>query len=264
MKRLTELQKRLLEISLQDPKVDYYRGENLEWFNGKFSESPKINDVRDVWIGFSFLQFGDYNGTSTLERSNVRVFTERYGNRKWFLSRSGAYHHEEILISIKRFNSEDAIEDLEGLLNYPALDDEDMSTLEFELQSETWKEDTRKDFHRALVDYFENNEYPEAFIERIENIDPDDDENDRLIRLFEILREATNTYWVHEDPSSAWIDLDRILQGIGKTIEWRVWVGSTHFDPPFKLSEQGICRILFPEDFEEDPRQLSIFGRANA
>jgi hypothetical protein len=96
-----------------------------------------------------------------------------------------------------------------GLEDYPAIDDEDMSRVEFDAEIEAWDSWAKHDFIRLLADKFPDLE------EKIEALENREDDN-TLLHFFEEMRERTNQYWENEEGNSAWIRLEKIVEGITK------------------------------------------------
>lgn len=102
-----------------------------------------------------FLSFGDYDNSCHVERSNVRMFEKQftaYKNTDW-VKVKGAYSSESIAIKLLSTNQE-IIECLEGLVDYPAIDDEDVSKVFFELENESWEGCYKRDFKNAVSKHY--------------------------------------------------------------------------------------------------------------
>lgn len=131
-----------------------------------------------------------------------------------------------------------AIQDVEAALaNYPLFDDDHHSEYEHELEEEAWVDDVRRGFWKALgkrasvLSYEEQGldrgqRWPrtalrlrtvETFEQRWERLDNDIELTagvvDRVLReWFYTLVDQSNAYWVHEGPTSAYIDVDKVCK----------------------------------------------------
>lgn len=121
-----------------------------------FSDLSKISrkntldntQIDEMFLMSNYLQFGDYDNSCMVERSNQKIFLEEYGELPGVFTVTGGYGSEGVAISLKWLmdpaNEEKALEIIE-LLNdlddYPCLNDEDVSNMEYEA------------FYEALEDY---------------------------------------------------------------------------------------------------------------
>lgn len=94
----------------------------------------------------------DYSG-SLVERSNARVLKEQF---PWLVELHGGHGTFGLAYLGKRENQNPAlIEAIDSLTDYPLVDDNDHSNLEFEKAAEAWEEDGRDEWKRALVKWFD-------------------------------------------------------------------------------------------------------------
>jgi hypothetical protein len=94
----------------------------------------------------------DYSG-SLVEHSNARVLKEQF---PWLVELHGGHGTFGVAYLGKRENQNPAlIEAIDALTDYPLVDDDDHSNLEFEKAAEAWEEDGRDEWKRALVTYFD-------------------------------------------------------------------------------------------------------------
>ena len=92
------------------------------------------------------------------------------------------------------------IEDFDALEDYPVLDDDDHSEVMCEAENYAWESYTRRDFHKALAEKFSEHDLTDL-------------NNDQLDILFYELCDRTNTCWEHETGNSAFIRLERVVEG---------------------------------------------------
>ena len=170
-------------------------------------EAAKLLSERKLWKKASLLfipdlcRSGDYGG-STYALSNKRALLEEFGG---FQCREllGGYGSEALAVD-PRFCSEDLLEALESLENYPVWDEEKLSELEEELKEEAFSSWLERDLRRKLEELFqEAGLSEEESEERSENLSED--------QLWDLLRVADScgTLW-HPEHNSMWCDLDRV------------------------------------------------------
>lgn len=118
-----------------------------------------------------YCTFGDYDNSSTTERSNVRTVRAEF---PWLVHVYGDHGSEMIGYLGKRENQNPRlIEAIQALERYPVYDESDESDLETETAWNDWCSDGRKDFARVLVKLLD-----QWFTDREHEIDLDDlDEN---------------------------------------------------------------------------------------
>lgn len=163
------------------------------------------------------LVFGDYGGAGSVGKANIKVLQEQFPDfidmgmdyeaieRGWkevdqfdpanppiLIMAYGGYGSEQAwLLS----DNEEVQDILRGLADYPAIDDEAISEIEMEWESEAWESWLRSDLMKTL---------PEELEEAADEL-PDEE-------LFEAYRQAmdeTNTYPTPEY-NGVHVDVDRI------------------------------------------------------
>ena len=147
------------------------------------------------------LSGSDYCSSGSVEVSNHRVFLERYGKLPNVYDVYGGYGTFAVAIRLDSITDE-MIEDLNSLEEYPVLDDEDHGEVEMEAENEAWECYVSHDFAEALAKKFP------ALEEQIEDFS-----EDRLQQIFYILMERTNTDWEHECGNVAFVCIERVLEG---------------------------------------------------
>lgn len=122
---------------------------NREWV---FFDDPEKQGVARVWYGNihdaeqgSYIEvpvctYSDYSGT-TVERSNcqsfLRIFAEHLGKDVWELC--GGFNTTGVLIRTSLYeNNPEVKEVIDGLFDYPLINEEDYSELELELEQVSW------------------------------------------------------------------------------------------------------------------------------
>jgi len=165
------------------PEISAYYGDIKQDDNGKFIEVP-------------YSTYSDYSGC-TVERSNCRTFLDMFKEydeiSMWEIY--GGYGTTGCLITVELYESNDEIQDvINGLFDYPCIDDEDMSELEMEIESEDWdswiKSDLMRELESAGIEYDE----------------------DTLWDDFRKNCDSQNVYPLFETAISCWYDLDEIVK----------------------------------------------------
>ena len=135
--------------------IDYPESDSISW--GELSllrTDLSINNTRvlnglemvkdqlketDIFLIPKYMSYGDYDNSCMVERSNYKVFLEDYKEEKGIFRIYGGYGSSGIVISIRYLlnpdNEEKAqsiIDVLNGLNDYPCIDDEDMSNMEYD------------------------------------------------------------------------------------------------------------------------------------
>ena len=161
---------------------------------------PVYNDAENYYFP-PLLSFGDYDNSCEVERSNVRMFEKQFSKFRGidWVKVTGAYGFESIAIKLLSTN-EEIIECLEALTDYPAMDDEDVSKMFNEIESEAWSSCVGRDFKCAVL----------------KNYDADDTdmEDSELWDLFRKMQDSTNTNGIIESGGNYYIDIKRLIAGL--------------------------------------------------
>jgi hypothetical protein len=102
------------------------------------------------WFLCEYLSFGDYDKSCHIERSNVRVWEDEFAESegKWWVKVTGMFGYECIAIK-GECDDEEILERLEHLHNYPCMNDDDASQLEYELIYNSWDSFTYREWIKA-------------------------------------------------------------------------------------------------------------------
>jgi hypothetical protein len=93
-----------------------------------------------------YIRFGDYDTSCAVERSNHRLFLEKFGRLKGISNVPGDYGGDTVhirwceFVKNKKEDIQEVLEVLQGLDDYPCIDDEDVSFMEQEMYGEAWPE----------------------------------------------------------------------------------------------------------------------------
>lgn len=171
--------------------------------------STDDTDSGEVYFYVPYASGSDYSG-SLVERSNYNVFTETYGkDNEWVFSAHGGHNTYAAVVGLTGLltcdedTADEVLNVLEGLVDYPLIDEEANSTLEMEKADEAWDSWVAGDFRRAVEKKFDG---------RAEFEWPSDSD---LRAAFEQFAEKANEYWFDEGMGQdMYIRVDRIVAGI--------------------------------------------------
>ena len=116
--------------------LDYPETKDMYWYNLQYISKTDLkiriedNRISDLFLIPNYLQFGDYDNSCMVERSNKKVFMEQYDNSPIVYEVTGGHGSESVALSIRAMmnpdNEETAqsiIDCLNGLSDYPCIDD---------------------------------------------------------------------------------------------------------------------------------------------
>lgn len=182
----------LKPLSKITPEIIQDRLNNPEWRDN------------DMYLIPAYMSYGDYDNSCMVERSNRKIFLEEYREESGVFTISGGYGSAGVAISFKWLldpaNEERAqsiIDLLNALSDYPCIDDEDMSNMEYDAFIESLNDWGIEDTKRAL-----------ATKHRIIVNDYDQEKLKELI--LEIDRYGNPVYMI-ESGGSCYIDIDRMI-----------------------------------------------------
>jgi hypothetical protein len=197
-------------------------------YTGKFPKDPADEHV---WFFPAYTSYGDYSNTTLVEKSNYRVLLAACEAadqdedevpddcRPFFVTLSSGHDSNSIAVHIER-TPDSIVEMLEGLSNYPVLDDSDHSELEQEAQEEAWNDWARDDYRRELEKTFTSQ--LEAFAER-HNLEIDTDvdlsevsDSDISTHFWHWSNEI-NEYWESSD-MSMWINVEKVAEAAAEEL----------------------------------------------
>lgn len=167
---------------IEEEVAHVYYGNIKKDKNGQFMEVP-------------YSTYSDYSG-GTVERSNCRTFLDMFKEfgQKDLWEIYGGYSTTGVLIRLSLYQDNEEVKDvIDGLFNYPLINEDDLSELEIEIENEVWDSWIKSD----LVNELEKRNIP--YIE-------DDLYHDMLHVMNEI-----NEYFNHEDAVSVYVDIEKIV-----------------------------------------------------
>jgi hypothetical protein len=174
------------------------------------SERRLWQSVSILWLSDHALS-GDYCGAPHTA-SNCRVLLEEFGGSPQCREAYGSYGSRSVAID-PRYLSDELLESLQSLENYPVLDEDDCGALELELQNQAWESWAERDFQRALESRLSSLCGDETAEEITESLD-----NEALLSLFESLREEANEYWQSQSSPDQWIDVERVTEKVSSSL----------------------------------------------
>jgi hypothetical protein len=168
------------------------------------SERKIWQSVSILWVS-DYALYGDYCGAPHTA-SNCRVLLEEFGGSPQCREACGSYGSRSVVID-PRYLSDELLESLQSLEDYPILDENDCSELELELQDEAWESWAKRDFSQSLEERLSSlcgDELAEQAVKSLSSAE--------LWAVFESLREEASEYWQSQGSPDQWIDLERIVE----------------------------------------------------
>jgi len=147
-----------------------------------------IEETAELYFYVPYASGSDYSG-STVEKANAKCIEDSYGEHDWVHPVYGGYGTYAVAIGVTGLlgcdedTFDELCETLEGLDDYPLIDEEVHSALEMESADEAWDSWVSGDFVRALEKEFSDQadfEWPDG---------------PALRAFFEEKCEDANTYW---------------------------------------------------------------------
>lgn len=183
-------------FDLPNPDPEYK--ESLSY--GDLERAPASLDgleLSDLYIMPGLLSGSDYSG-GTVTMSNCRVFLEDFGSRPGVYEVYGG--HGTYAVAIRADHLIEEMHDtFRALDDYPLISEDDLSSLEIDLECEAWENWARSDFISELE---------KAFNADIEM------EDDTAWELFRTAADKSNTYWEAETGGQMYVDIERIVKAI--------------------------------------------------
>jgi hypothetical protein len=171
---------------------------------GKLQTVKDTLQDRDLFLIPGYLQYGDYDNSCMVERSNQKLFLEDYEKESGVFTITGGYGSSGIAISIKWLLNPDneeiaesILEVLKGLNDYPCLDDGDMSNMEYDA------------FYEALEDY--GIEDTKRALSRKYGITVNDYDREKLKELILEIDRNGNPVFMIESGGLCYIDVDDMI-----------------------------------------------------
>lgn len=181
--------------------------DSAEEYLGSLCED--IEETAELYFYVPYASGSDYSG-STVEKANAGCIEESYGEHDWVHPVYGGHGTYAVAIGITGLLSDcdddtfdELCETLEGLADYPLIDDDALSNLEMEGADEAWNSWCKDSFTRAVE---------KAFADQADLDIPD---GDALRTFFEEKREDANVYWYCEGYGhDMYVDVDAVVGGI--------------------------------------------------
>jgi hypothetical protein len=170
---------------------------------GDFIEvNPDTTDPELLYVIPDLMTYSDYSNGRVIQESNYRAFLVECENEEdnpnAIIRLHGGYDTNALAIKVSQL-TENMLECLTSLEDYPVLDEQIMSELELEGQNEAWELWARDDFIKELQEKL--------------NIELVDSQEDGLLKLFWQASEKANEYWF-EDGCSQYIRIEKLVAKI--------------------------------------------------
>jgi hypothetical protein len=194
-------------------KQDKPEGNTIYW--GELTEVKPFNLATikehlkdsDLYLVSKYMQYGDYDNSCMVERSNYRLFMEEYKEETGIYDMSGGYGSTGIAISLNWMldpvNEEKAqsiIETLNSLNDYPCIDDEDMSNMEYEAFLEALDSFEVRDCNKLLATQY--------------LVDVHDYDEDKLKDILIESDRHGNPSWMIESGGNCYIDTKDLISHV--------------------------------------------------
>jgi len=168
------------------------------WKDCRLLFSPERLNADCMWPG-------GYDAPSH-QRSNNRVFKEEYEKELEFADGDA----DGLSLDI-RFLTDEMIDTIKSLEDYPVLDDGDWSDIEIEDQNEAWDSWAFSDWRKAIESKLDQLLPADTDTNADETLDSIENLESKLLELFYACMEQSNTYWVEEYQAGWYVDVDRIV-----------------------------------------------------
>ena len=171
--------------------------------------STDATEEGELYFFLPYASGSDYSG-STVEAANHKEFLESYGEEAFVWESHGGFNTYAVVLGLTgllecaddTFNA--ILDIIEGLENYPLIDDEALSKLESDNANEAWESWVAGDFRRALEKKFDSAEF-------------DWPADSDLRAFFEKKAEKANEYWFNEGYGpDMYIRVDKVVE----KVEW--------------------------------------------
>jgi len=199
--------------------VPGYSGDHTHWVDLTYPETNHIyysdlslmknseiypESIEDLFLIPGYLSYGDYDNSCMVERSNYKIFFEDYKEEPGVFTISGGWGSTGIAISVKWLldpvneeKADEIIELLNGLNDYPCLNDEDMSNMEYDAFYEALKDYGISDTCTALAKKY--------------GIDVTDYDSAKLEELILDIDRNGNPIFIIESGGICYIDIDDMV-----------------------------------------------------
>ncbi len=194
----------MVDLSYPETKHTYYQDYTELTLQNSIDNTP----IDSMFIMPGYMQYGDYDNSCMVERSNYKLFLEQFGDESGIFTISGAYGSAGIAISLKWLldpenedKAQEIIECLNALSDYPCIDDEDMSNMEYDAFLDALDDYGVRDFISACSEKF--------------NLDISDYDLEKTKNLIREL-DSTLDYpcYTIECGGSCYIDTDRLVDAV--------------------------------------------------
>jgi hypothetical protein len=218
---------------LIEPRVSWRGGDEIDTSYGRWNEVTKDSpiDPAEIYVLPDYCSGSDYSG-SLIEVTNYKtllaMMPSEYEDGVEYITYSGGHGTFALAIRIDAL-TEEILETLESLDDYPLLDESLHSELEIEAQNEAWDSWAKSDFKTELGRYmwtvFESStradqraeESDEAYHARLDAAEEYLSEEcgeigeSALCELFYKMADRANVYWENEQGSDMAIDVERVV-----------------------------------------------------
>jgi hypothetical protein len=219
-------------------------------------------DPSKVFILASYCSGSDHSG-NLVEIANMKALKEslpaEYEDAAEYIEYSGGFGTFALAIRLDALTPE-LLETLEVLEDYPVIDESLWSELETESQNEAWDSWAKADFRtalaKALVSAYEaspasdqldgetDQDYAGGYDSAVEWLeDGADITDDNLSHLFMLMSDLANEYWVNEQGSDSYIDVEDVVnKSLGRKLD-SDWTRKAHADKELDSDQHGNAEV---------------------
>jgi len=191
---------------IDEPHDDIANGDDVGYSTYRHTRRADTD-----WFEVSWATGSDYSGGSVtkanynaLQEMLAAEFPEGEKPAVW-LRASGGHRTYSLLVKWPAL-SDDIVDVLNGLDDYPVISDEAVNEEENERENEAWESWARHDFEKAFLSAWN------AHWNEDEELDdwPEEVTGDMTYSMFHVGMELANEYWVHESGDSVFIRMEKI------------------------------------------------------
>jgi hypothetical protein len=179
---------------------------------GLYSKYDRVESANELqagdYIALDILSFSDYHNGS-VQAANVEFFKRDYADNESILIENWSYGGESVYIGIDFLTanteeSNELIELLQKLCDYPLCDEDLHSELELKWQYESFTNGyIKEDFISALV---------KKFPEREEELNQKEDSE--VYSLLLAAMESENVYFENQNGTDYWVDIESLVESM--------------------------------------------------
>lgn len=172
-------------------------------------EANEANEAGTLYLRVPYCSGGDYCG-GAVELANYHEFVDMFGNRTGVVKTTGYPGGFGIVVKLSTLDNDDEmIEVVNGLYNYPCIDDECLDEVEQEII-----EDSISYFHDDALKYLVARYNDNATVAGMVEDAFDAIDYRVLMRELEIIGDGIGVYWEVETCTSAYFNIEKVIDSM--------------------------------------------------